>query len=298
MYMLDLDWNLLKSFNFVVKEGSLSAAARALGSTQPTLGRHIETLEEKLGRSLFVRSREGLVPTEDALNLLPETEAMLGSYSALLRRVSGDNPDEIGTVRVAMSEIMGIEVFPHFLKDFCHNYPKIKVELSISNKLDNLLKRDADIAIRMTRPSQDALIAKKIGDVQVNLYAHKNYFKKYGFPTNLKDLKNHRIIGPDTDQLFLKGLKTFGLDISRDDLFFRLDNQVAQLELMRKGMGICVMQEPLAKKEKNLEIILPHEIQISMPVWLVMHEDLRSSRRVRVMYDFLKIKLNEYISTC
>lgn len=297
MYMQDIDWNLLKSFSFVAKEGSLSAAARALNTTQPTIGRHIDALEKALDTALFVRTREGLIPTEDALNLLPEAESMLGSYGALLRRVSGDNPEEMGTVRVTMSEIMGAEVLPDLFYEFSETYPGIKVEMSISNKNDNLLKRDADIAIRMTAPKQDALIAKKIGDVQIGLFAHKKYLNKYGTPKSLDDLKNHRIIGPDTDQLFLMALKSYGLDISRDDVHYRLDNQIAQTKLMRKGVGICAMQLPLAKREKEFEPILPRKLKIPMPIWVVMHEDLKSSRRVRLMYDFLKDKLEDYVAS-
>jgi len=295
MYMDNLNWNLLKSFTYVVKEGSLSGAARALGTTQPTIGRHIETLEAELGFSLFIRSREGLAPTEEGLNLLPETEAMAGSYSALLRRVSGNSPAELGTIRIAVSEIMGVEVLPDILKKFNDKNPGLKIELSISNKIDNLLKRDADIAIRMTDPKQEALIAKKIGVSYVCLYAHKNYFKKHSIPKSLEDLKAHTIIGPDTDQLFLTALKSYGLNISRDEIHFRTDNQLAQLNLLRKGLGICAMQVQLAKKEASLIPILPETISIPMPIWLVMHEDLRSSRRVRLLFDFLIKELEHYI---
>lgn len=295
MYMENLDWNLLKSFTYVVKEGSLSGAARALGTTQPTIGRHIETLEAELGFSLFIRSREGLAPTEEALNLLPETEAMAGSYSALLRRVSGNSPAEIGTIRIAVSEIMGVEVLPDILKKFYDKNPGLKIELSISNKIDNLLKRDADIAIRMTDPKQEALIAKKIGISNIGLYAHKSYLKKNAIPTSLEELKAHTIIGPDADQLFLSALKSYGLNISRDEIHFRTDNQLAQLNLLRKGLGICAMQVQLAKKEASLIPILPEAISFPMPIWLAMHEDLRSSRRIRLLFDFLIKELELYI---
>lgn len=158
--MKDLDWNLLKSFIYVVREGSLSAAARALNSTQPTVGRHIEALEVELGMPLFMRSRDGVVPTEDALNLLPELQAMLGSYSAFERKISGESFEDVGTVRLAVSEVMGVEVLPNILIKFHKQNPNIKIELTISNKTVNLLKRDADLAIRMSNPKQDPLISK------------------------------------------------------------------------------------------------------------------------------------------
>lgn len=295
MYMNNIDWNLLKSFSYVVSEGSLSGAARALGTTQPTIGRHIEALEEQLGLPLFVRSREGLTPTEEALNLLPETEAMVASYGALLRRVTGDKPEEMGTVRISASEIMGVEVLPAMLKKFHTRAPGIHVELSISNRLDNLLKRDADVAVRMSDPIQEALIAKKIGVSPVGLFAHKTYLNKAGYPSHIGDLKDHIIIGPDTDILFLQALKTFGLNLSRENLSFRVDNQIVQLELLRKGVGIGAMQKRLATREKGIVNVLEDEISVPMPVWLVMHENLRSSRRIRLLYEFLLAELSKFL---
>ena len=238
MYMDTIDWNLLKSFIYVVRKGSLSAAARALVSTQPTVGRHIEALENQFGLPRFTRSREGLIPTDYALNLFPEAEAMESAYGAWMRRVSGDQPEEIGTVRISASEIIGGEVIPALLQKFLRRYPEIQVELSISNQIDNLLKRDSDIAIRMSSPRQEALIAKKVGISPVGLYAHKSYLNWAGIPKTLEGLKGYTIIGPDTDMLFIQTLKTLGIGLSREDFDIRVDNQLVQLELLRKGTGI------------------------------------------------------------
>lgn len=292
---MHLDWNILKSFNYVIKDGSLSGAARALEITQPTVGRHIEALETQLNISLFVRSRDGLSPTEEALNLLPEIETMAGAFGSLLRRLSGITEQEHGTVRISLSEIMGTEVVPLMLKKFHQLHPNIKVELSISNKMDNLLKRDADLAIRMTDPDQEALIAKKIGISTVGLFAHRSYTKKYGIPKSIGELNSHKIIGPDTDLLFIKALKGLGLDISREEIFFRTDNQIAQLKLLRNGLGICAMQAVLAKKEPNLIPILNKAISFPMPLWLVMHENLKSDRKVRALFTYLSKELKSYI---
>ncbi|NRA64479.1 MAG: LysR family transcriptional regulator [Pseudobacteriovorax sp.] len=297
MYMDTIDWNLLKSFIYVVRKGSLSAAARALVSTQPTVGRHIEALENQFGLPLFTRSREGLIPTDYALNLFPEAEAMESAYGALMRRVSGDHPEEIGTVRISASEIIGGEVIPALLQKFLRRYPEIQVELSISNQIDNLLKRDSDIAIRMSSPRQEALIAKKVGISPVGLYAHKSYLNWAGIPKTLEGLKGYTIIGPDTDMLFIQTLKTLGIGLSREDFDIRVDNQLVQLELLRKGTGIGVMQEKLAAREKNLVRLLKDELSIPMPVWLVMHEDLRTSRRVRLLYDYFVEEMTRFVES-
>lgn len=296
MYMRDMDWNLLKSFAYVVKEGSLSAASRALNSTQPTIGRHIAILEEQFGFSLFTRSRDGLEPTEEALDLYPDVEAMLTRFDSFVRRLEGEKDEESGTVRIATSEVMGIEVLPDMLKKFHRAHPKIKIELSLSNKNENLLKRDADLAIRLNKPAQEALLAKFVGNVSVHFYAHKDYLKTYGTPKKLNELKDHVIIGPDREQVFLSALEKFGININREDCDFRLDNQVGQIELLRKGLGIGVMQKPLAKRSSALVAILEKEFQYQMPVWAVMHEDLRTNSRVRLVYNFLIEEFQKYTS--
>lgn len=297
MYMQDMDWNLLKSFAYVVKEGSLSAASRALNSTQPTIGRHIATLEDQVGFPLFTRSRDGLEPTEEALDLYPDVEAMLIRFDSFVRKLEGEKDDESGTVRIATSEVMGIEVLPDMLKKFHKAHPKIKIELSLSNKNENLLKRDADLAIRLNKPVQEALLAKFVGNVPIHFYAHKDYLKTYGTPKKLHELKDHVIIGPDREQVFLSSLEKVGININREDCDFRLDNQVGQIELLRKGLGIGVMQKPLAKRSSALVPILEKEFQFQMPVWAVMHEDLKTNARVRLLFNFLVNEFQKYISS-
>jgi DNA-binding transcriptional LysR family regulator len=294
--MRDIDWNLLKSFAYVVREGSLSAASRALNTTQPTIGRHIATLEEQIEFSLFTRSRDGLEPTEEALDLYPDVEAMLIRFDSFIRRLEGEKDDESGTVRIATSEVMGIEVFPDMLKKFHKSHPKIKVELSLSNKNENLLKRDADLAIRLNKPVQEALLAKFVGHVPLHFYAHKDYLKTNGTPKKFHELKDHVIIGPDREQEFLSSLRKSGIDIGREDCDFRLDNQVGQLELLRRGLGIGIMQKPLAKKSSALVPVLEKEFEYQMPVWAIMHEDLKTNSRVRLVYNFLIEEFQKYIS--
>jgi DNA-binding transcriptional LysR family regulator len=296
MYMLNLDWNLLKSFASVVKEGSLSGAARVLKSTQPTIGRHIEALELELGMSLFIRSREGLIPTEYALNILPEVLSMTGSYGAFIRKISGENVDDVGTIRLAVSEVMGIEVIPDILVKFHKKYPNLKIELSISNKSVNLLKREADLAIRMSNPTQDALIAKKIGDTYVGLFCHQKYIKTYGVPPTIEALKQFHLIGPDEDQIFIDALKSSRLNIDREDFFYKTDNHIAQLNILRKGLGIGVMQTKLAENERNLVQVLKKEFNYSLPVWVVMHEDLKASKKIRTLFNFLVEEINDYLN--
>ncbi len=289
--MTEPQWDLLRSFAAVIRTGSLSGAARDLNSTQPTIGRHIEQLEQQLDTALFVRSRRGLTPTETALDLLPHAEAMAAASSALLRTASGEQSEARGVVRLAASEVVGGEILPPLLARFGNDNPGIQVELVLDNRAEDLLRREADIAVRMFRPTQTALVARKIADVPVGLFAHKDYVARHGLPQTLEDLYHHRGIGPDANQAQLRALVTLGLKGGRDGFQYRCDSDLAQHALLRAGAGIGGMQRHLAARDPDLVPVLAGEIELPLEMWLVMHEDLKASRRVRLLYDFLATAL-------
>jgi DNA-binding transcriptional LysR family regulator len=195
----DPGWELYRSFLAVMREGSLSGAARALGMTQPSLGRHMRELESTLGAVLFVRSPQGLTPTELARELVPHAEAM-ASASAALRRAASAGRDEIsGAVRISASVVIGAEVLPPILTAFRERHPGIVIELVLSNQTTDVLRRDADIAIRMVQPAQEALVARHIGRVMLGLFAHRRYLDTQGRPGTLAELAGHALIGFDTE---------------------------------------------------------------------------------------------------
>jgi DNA-binding transcriptional LysR family regulator len=289
-----LDWTLVRSFLAVAEHKSLSAAARALALTQPTIGRHVDALEGSLGVALFTRSVHGLKPTDAALDLLPHAKAMAATAAALARAASGEAQDERGTVRITASDVIGAEVLPAILARARAAHPAIAFELALSNRTENLMLREADIAVRMVRPTQQNLVARKIGDVPVMLYAHRSYVKRRGTPRSLSDLARHDIIGYDTEMRALEAFSAQGLAASRDVFALRTDNQIAQLALLRAGAGIGGMQRQLAAREKALMPVLHGTVRIPLEMWLVTHEDLRSSRRVRAVFDFLADALTAY----
>jgi DNA-binding transcriptional LysR family regulator len=291
------DWHLFKAFLAVAREGSLSSAARALGTTQPTMGRQVAALEAALGVKLFARSVDGLAPTEAALRLIPKAEVMAAAVEAAQRSASGDIDEERGTVRITASEVMGGEVLPPALVDFHSRNPGISVELALTNRNEDLLRGEADIAVRMVRPTQGALIAKRIGRIDIGLYAHRVYLKTRPMPRQLKDLREHALIGYDRDQGYARALERMGVPVTRDDFAFRSDSDLAQLAALRAGVGIGACQLGLARPQKALVPILPSEFMIPMEVWLVMHRDLRSNRRVRLVFDHLAAKLMGYVAT-
>src|ERR1700761_7867188 len=211
------DWHLFRAFLTVVREGSLSSAARALGATQPTMGRQIAALEASLGVTLFIRSLDGLSPTDAALRLIPWAEAMAAAAEAALRSASGEAGEEQGTVRITASDVIGANVLPTVLASFHAAHPRIAMELALSNRNEDLLRGDADIAVRMIRPTQGALVAKRIGRIDVGLYGHRRYLKTHAMPKRLDDLRRHVLIGYDREQAYLQLFEQMGVPITRDN---------------------------------------------------------------------------------
>jgi DNA-binding transcriptional LysR family regulator len=285
-------WELYRSFLAVMREQSLSAAARALALTQPTIGRHIDALEAALGVALFTRSQAGLKPTSVALALVPYAEAMASSADALERAASGEVEDDAGTVRVTASEMVGGEVLPTALAHFREQHPRIAIELVLSNRSEDLVRRDVDIAVRMVRPTQSALLARKVGTVSLRLHAHPRYVKAHGAPQNLAELRAHPLIGFDK-QSSLRDLDQLGLKVTRELFSFRCDSDLGQYAALRAGFGIGLCQVPLARRDR-LVPVLPDSIGLELGIWLVMHRDLKSSRRVRLMFEHLAAHLESY----
>jgi DNA-binding transcriptional LysR family regulator len=287
-------WGLYRSFLGALRRGSLSAAARELGLTQPTLGRHIAELEEALGVPLFVRSQAGLTPTDAALVLKPHVEAMAASAAALLRVSSGAVDEPKGSVRVTASEFIGVEVLPPILTAFREAHPKIALELSLSNVNQDLLRRDADIAVRMARPTQAALVARRLGDVTVGLFAHRAYLERHGTPKSVAELANHTLIGFDADANALRAYRQTGLPVTREIFALRSDSEHAQLAALRSGFGIGGCQTAVAARTPGLVAVLPRDFRVPLEMWLVVHEDIRGLRRVRLLYDHLAAALSAY----
>ena len=288
-------WELYRSFLAVVREGSLSGAARALSLTQPTIGRHIDALESGLGVSLFTRSQAGLIASDGASLLVPYAEAMANAADALQRAASGEAEDDRGTVRVTASEMIGGEVLPSVLSAFREAHPRVIVELVLSNRSEDLLRREADIAVRMIRPSQSALFARKVGVIHLGFHAHPRYLKAHGTPKNLAELREHPLIGFDKAPS-VRRLEGLDFPINRELFAFRCDSDVAQYALLRAGFGIGVCQLGLARRDKLVHL-LPGAFDFALDTWVVMHEDLKSSRRMRLMFDHLVEHLRAYIAT-
>ncbi len=293
MNISDLDWKLFPAFLAVLRQGSLSGAARALGLTQPTVARQIAGLEAALGAALFLRSQQGLTPTDLAVTLGGYVSQVETTFAAMLREASGSGGVR-GSVRISASEIIGAEVLPPILAELRRRHDGLEIELVLSNDVENLLRREADIAVRMVEPAQEALLVRKLGHVALGLHAHPRYLKRMGAPRSLSALGGHSLIGFDRETPAIRAMRKRAPGL--DDVHFalRTDSDLAQLAAIRAGFGIGICQTALAAREPVLTRLLPGAFELRLGMWLAMHEDLRTTPRCRAVFDALAQGLKAY----
>lgn len=290
-------WEYYRSLLAVLQHGSLSGAARALAITQPTVGRHVAALEQALGVTLFTRSQLGLLPTEVALALRPHAEAMEHTAALMERAASGQGQGVVGVVRISASEAVGVEVLPAILARLRARHPGLVVELVLSNKVQDLLRREADIAVRMLRPRQEQLVARKVGDIELGLHAHTDYLARHGTPLDLDGMARHAVIGYDEASPFVRNAGKAFQGFTRENFAWRCNSDLAQMALICAGAGIGVCQSGLAARDPALRRVLPQAFSLPMETWVTMHEDLRGSLRCRATFDALVVGLRDYVAS-
>lgn len=289
-----LDWTLLRSFLAVVEAGSLSAAALRVHATQPTLSRHISELEAVLGVTLFTRSARGLDPTDAAMGLIDDARAMGAAAETLALKAWGRSQQLAGTVRLTSSVMVANMWLPAMLASLRVAEPNIQIEIVPSDLNQNLLRGDADIAIRMVDPSQTALIARKLGKVPVGLYGARSYFDRRGRVATMQDLLEHDVIGFDRSEQVLELYAAKGHVVGREAFPLRCDDQMVGWNLLLAGAGIGFAQTVLADRHPTLERV-DIDIMPPMPVWLVMHEEVRRNPRIRRVADFLAASIGDLL---
>ncbi|MBI3444916.1 MAG: LysR family transcriptional regulator [Magnetospirillum sp.] len=281
-----VDWDDQRAFLAVMETGSLSAAARRLGVSQPTMRARIEKLEVALGTTLFTRSVHGLVPTPIAEAMAAPAHAMAHASEAMLRAASADSEIAAGRVRLSVSEFVGIEVLPPMLRGLRDKHPRLIVEFELSNASANLLDQQVDIAVRMHPPEQSALVTKKVPSIPLGFFAHRDYLAAYGRPASKAEVGDHLFIGPDRNRGDLAVAAIIG-DAARIHWAARTDSHPAQLALARAGVGIAVVQIPTAACYPELEQVLLDIDLPRLPTWIVTHENLRRLPRVAALFDHL-----------
>ena len=284
---ISFDWNQVRAFLATAQEGSFSGAARALKTTQPTIGRQISGLEEGLGITLFERSVRGPRLTDAGRDLLDHVRAM-GEAATLISMAATAHAEEVsGLVTVTATDLLSAQTLPGLLAPLRESNPGVRVDIIASNDVQNILHREADIAIRHVRPDQPELIARHVGDFRAGLYASKAYLAREGIPQTPRDVADHDFLGnPDPERL-IAPMNNIGIPLRPENFGISSRSGVVVWELARAGLGITVLPEALCDPEPTLERILPDLPPFQFPIWLVTHRELQSSRRIRIVFDQL-----------
>ena len=281
------DWRLVRSFLAVLDAGSLMGAARRLSAQQPTLSRHVAELEQQLGAPLFERTGRGVLPTATALAIADAARQMQAGAEALSRGLAGQRSRTRGTVRISTSMVAATHLLPPLLTELRQQEPGIEIELVATNQLTNLLRREADIALRMLRPAQASLVARKLGDIGIGAYAHASYLARAGTPRQPAELQRHALIGYATDPTIERGIAALGQPIPREAFGIRTDDQVAYIRFVAAGAGIGFITHYCARACPGVQRVLPQLPIPPLPCWLAVHREIRSNPLVRRVYDFL-----------
>jgi DNA-binding transcriptional LysR family regulator len=278
------DWTLLRAFLEVAGSGSLSRAAVALGSSQPTLSRQIAQLEAQLGHALFERTTRGVRLTEAGAALQVPAERMREHARQFALVAAGRSQTLAGTVRVTASEIFSAYVLPALLLGLRRTHPEIQIELVASNSIENLLEREADIALRMVKPTQSALVARRLADQPLAMYAHRDYIVRRGLPT-AENMLAHEWVGYDRSDQMLRGFRDAGLSVGPALFGFRCDNHVVAWQAVLAGLGIGVTTQRVAALSPQVVRVLPALTIPPLPLWLTAHRELRGTPRLKVVFD-------------
>lgn len=282
-----MDWRALQDVVAVAETGSLSAAARRLNVSQPTVGRRIEQLEHRLGAVLFNRTAQGLSLTKVGESILSHAKSMEEEALAIERAATGANQQLQGNVRISLVEDLGIYWLPKKLGEFHEQYPQLVIEVHIDNQNVNLLRREADIAVRLARPDQADLICRKVGELNFGLYASQSYLDKHGVPEKPQDLKEHYHVGFEMETGPVSEIKKLESLFHEDHIRHRSNSHMEIVEATNAGLGCGALCCFIADQQPNLRRVLNNKLDHAREIWLVTHAEINNSARIRTVYDFL-----------
>jgi DNA-binding transcriptional LysR family regulator len=281
----EFDWNRARAFLVTAEEGSFSAAARALGTTQPTVGRQVAALEQELGVTLFERVGTSLELTPTGLDLVEHVRNMGDAATRVALTATGQSLSIAGTVAVTASEAIAAFMLPPILARLRVDHPGIEIEIVASNQARDLHRREADIAIRNFRATQPDLIARKIKDSTAHMYAAPAYLERIGGVSSAKDLARAELFAFDRTNTMIDGLRALGIEVTRRQFPIVSENHLVQWELCKQGVGICMMMAEIGDREPSVRRVLPAMPALPIPLWVVCHRELRTSRRIRLVFE-------------
>jgi DNA-binding transcriptional LysR family regulator len=285
------DWNRAHAFLVAAEEGSFSAAARAMGTTQPTVGRQVAALEAELGVTLFERVGTTLALTRSGIELVEHVRAMSEAATRVALAATGQSSSIVGSVSITASEAISAYLLPRIVERLRREHPGIELEIVASNKARDLQRREADIAVRNFRVNQPDLIAQKIKDSHAHMYAAPAYLERLGGLASPADLERAELFAFDRTDIMIDGLRALGIELSRENFPIVTETHLVQWELCKAGVGICIMMEEVGDSEPRVRRVLPDLPPLPIPMWLVCHRELRTSRRIRLVYDLLAEEL-------
>ncbi|WP_323780979.1 LysR family transcriptional regulator [Thalassovita sp.] len=290
------DWALVRSFLAVAELGSLSAAARKLGVSQPTLGRQIRQIETDLSAVLFTRQPRGFDLTEAGQLILPAAKRMEEAMNDIALTIAGRDATTTGSVRITASEVMALNYLPGIVANIRAALPGICIDLVASDSSDNLLFREADIAVRMYRPEQLEIVTRKLGEVRLGVCAARSYLEQHGRPETAQEMMDHALVGYDHSELILRGMRAMGWSATRDWFATRSDDQNVYWELIRSGCGVGFGQHRMIAADPDVELLnIGVEIP-PLPVWLAAPQAVRHTPRIAAVWDQLSEGLAPFVS--
>jgi len=284
---ISFDWNQVRAFLATVEEGSFSGAARALRTTQPTIGRQISDLEARLGVTLVERSVRGPTLTETGRELLDHVRAMGDTATLISMIATGKSQEVTGEVTITATDLLSATVLPGLLAPLRNTAPGVRVRIVASSDVQNLSRREADIAIRHVRPEQPDLIARHVGDFRASLYAATAYLDRAGRPKVLKDIAAHDFVGNADPKRLMAPLHNMGIPVRSERFVMSSESGVVAWELVKAGYGVSMQPEVLGDSTRGVEKVLDTFPSLDFPIWLVTHREVQTSRRIRIVYDLL-----------
>ncbi|KAF0132796.1 MAG: LysR family transcriptional regulator [Xanthobacteraceae bacterium] len=293
--MIQIDWNLARAFCATADAGSLSAAARKLGLTQPTLSRQVAALEAGLAVTLFERIGKRLILTPVGLGLLDHARAMAAAADAFALAAAGQSQDLSGGVSISATDAVSVHILPDIVARLRLQVPQLSITVVATDALSDLRRREADIAIRHLRPTEPELIGRFIGDMSAHLYASESWIARHGTPRSATDLGDADILAFDPVDRFRAHLGDWGVPISADQCRITSDNAVVLWEMLRRGLGIGMMLDEVASRMPDLVCLLPDRSAVPVPVWLVAHRELHTSSRIRLAFDIVAEELHRIV---
>ena len=295
--VMKMDWNLARAFCMTADTGSLSAAARTLGLTQPTLSRQVADFETSLGVTLFERVGKKLVLTESGLSLLEHARVMSTAAEAMALAAAGRAQEIGGAVKISATDAMSAYLLPEIVGTIRRKAPQITIGIVASNTLSDIRRREADIAIRHVQPTEDELIGRLVGTVEAHLYASEAWVARKGMPASIDDLLPEDLVGFEPTEQFADHLQAIGIPVTADRFRIVSENAVVLWEMVRRGLGVSMMLREIAERTPGTVRLLPQLPVVSVPVWLVTHRELRTSARVRLVFDTLADELRRIVAT-